>query len=418
MASAVRAEPGLDASTRQKAFERVWLRVKEVHYDANFNGVDWDAVRQRYAPKVASAKTDAAFYELLSKMLGELKQSHYAIVPPDTSGMENENMARGDGETGMVVQLVEGEAVITRIEPDSPADKAGLRPGFVLTHIENRPVKKIIETVRARKPSVVRERLYTMLALEARLSGMPGSALTLRFRDGENKTRIVKLTRRAAKGEITQFGEMPAVRVFVESRRLEDNIGYLRFNLFMLPLLEPLKAAIREMKDAPGIIIDLRGNHGGVGAMASSLAGLFYDQRSALGTMKMRRGEINFVVYPQPEPFLKPLVLLTDEASLSTSEIMAGSLQENQRAITVGRPTGGMVLPSQFERLPGGARFQYAVADFKTPKGVLLEGRGVVPDVPVELTRRSLLSGKDPILSTAIAVIRKSQSNAASKENK
>jgi carboxyl-terminal processing protease len=151
--------------------------------------------------------------------------------------------------------------------------------------------------------------------------------------------------------------------------------------------------------------------------MAYSIAGLFYDKRSSLGTMKMRRGEINFVVYPQTNPFTKPLILLTDEASLSTSEILAGSLQENGRAVIVGRPTGGMVLPSQFEALPGGARFQYAIADFKTPKGVLLEGRGVLPNVPVELTRQSLLKGSDPMIAKALELIRTAKTGAGTKEN-
>jgi carboxyl-terminal processing protease len=73
------------------------------------------------------------------------------------------------------------------------------------------------------------------------------------------------------------------------------------------------------------------------------------------------------------------------------------------------------VLPSNVERLAGGVRFQYAVADFKTPKGVLLEGRGVIPDIAVELTRAKLLEQDDLILGTALENLRKRIAAAGSR---
>jgi carboxyl-terminal processing protease len=85
-------------------------------------------------------------------------------------------------------------------------------------------------------------------------------------------------------------------------------------------------------------------------------------------------------------------------------------MQENGRAIIVGQPSLGAVLPSVIEKLPIGARLQYAIADFKTPHGVLIEGRGVLPDVPVEITRGELLAGRDPVLEKAISELVKRQS--------
>jgi carboxyl-terminal processing protease len=121
--------------------------------------------------------------------------------------------------------------------------------------------------------------------------------------------------------------------------------------------------------------------------------------------MKMRRGEIRFVTYPQPEVYTGPLVVLVDEGTASTSEIFAGALQESGRAVVVGEPSLGAVLPSVVEKLPNGAIFQYPVADFKTPKGVLLEGRGVKPDVDVLLVRADFLAGRDPALDAALAYL-------------
>jgi carboxyl-terminal processing protease len=121
--------------------------------------------------------------------------------------------------------------------------------------------------------------------------------------------------------------------------------------------------------------------------------------------MKTRSGEQKFVVFPNPNAYQGTVVILTDEGSASTSEVMAGGLQELKRAIIVGETSTGAVLPSYVEKLPNGAMLQFAIADFKTPKGVLLEGVGVHPDYEVPLTRSSLLAGHDAALEKAISII-------------
>jgi len=99
------------------------------------------------------------------------------------------------------------------------------------------------------------------------------------------------------------------------------------------------------------------------------------------------------------------VVILIDGGSASTSEIFAGGLQDVGRAIVVGERSMGAALPSIISKLPSGALFQYAMADFKTASGTLIEGRGVKPDVEVKLTRAALLKGRDPQLDAAIALI-------------
>ena len=140
---------------------------------------------------------------------------------------------------------------------------------------------------------------------------------------------------------------------------------------------------------------------------APGIAGVLGKEETSLGTMHMRSGRTNFVAFPQANAYLGPVVILTDGGSASTSEIFAGGLQELGRAVVVGERTAGAALPSFFQKLPTGALFQYAIADFTTPKGMLIEGRGVAPDVEVKLSRRSLLEGRDVQLDAAIEQIRK-----------
>lgn len=115
---------------------------------------------------------------------------------------------------------------------------------------------------------------------------------------------------------------------------------------------------------------------------------------------------MKFIVYPQDDVYQGKVVVLTDYGSASTSEIFAAGLQEIGRAKVVGETSAGAVLPSVFDRLPTGATFQYVVSDYKTPKNILLEHRGAIPDTEIKLTRASLLEGRDLQIEEAIKQIK------------
>src|SRR6185369_14019049 len=156
------------------------------------------------------------------------------------------------------------------------------------------------------------------------------------------------------------------------------------------------------------LVLDLRGNPGGHGAMAIPIAARLVSEPLTLGTIQFRDFAQTLVARPEMgvQPFTGPVAILTDEGTASASEILAAGLQEAKRAIVVGDSTLGAVLPSVVESLPGGAVMQYVVADFKTPKGVLLEGRGVQPDRRVMETRAGLEGGRDPVLETAMVAVK------------
>ena len=404
------------AERREEIFERVWSRVNERYFDPTFGGVDWNLMRRRYLPKTTQAKTDAEFYALLNQMLGELKQSHFGVVPPGTPDAmpeksEKRNAAtpeKGEGTAGFTVQLVEGKLTIARVSSGGAAAAAQLQPGVVLTSLDGKSAEDFLTGLRARAREPRALPTYVRLIFDSLLAGPINSETTIGYLDADGAAQTVALKRRKAPGALTTFGALPPLTVENEKRRLPGNLGYIRFNIFLMPILEPFRAALRELKDTKGMILDLRGNPGGIGALASGVAAPFVSKETNLGVMKMRQGDIRFPVYPTATPYTKPLVILTDEGTASTSEILAASLQESGRAVIVGAETAGMALPSQVENLPGGGKLQYAFADFRTQKGKLIEGLGVRPNIPVTLTRRDLLTGRDPILEAAIAALQKS----------
>jgi carboxyl-terminal processing protease len=165
--------------------------------------------------------------------------------------------------------------------------------------------------------------------------------------------------------------------------------------------------AVESCKRCDGFIIDLRGNPGGLGAMAMGMSGWFIEQPGQrLGTLYMRDTMLKFVVNPRANTFSGPLAILVDGASASTSEIFAGGMKDLGRARIFGTHTAAAALPSLFEKLPNGDGFQYAIANYISEGGQPLEGLGVTPDVETPLSREALLAGKDPALDAAIAWIK------------
>jgi carboxyl-terminal processing protease len=395
------------SDVRQQTFDIVWRTVKEKHFDPKLGGVDWDKVREQYAPRAASAKTDSEFYEVLRQMLGELHQSHFNIIAPEDIVQDDSPEPKG-GSIGIDLRLVDGRAVVTRVEPGSKAAVAGLRTGFVIDKVDDTTVEQVIATFAKSKESQAITKLRITRALLGRINGAPETTVRITYLDERDQPHEVIVARERLKGEMSpRFGNFPPQYTEFEAKRLSGGIGYIRFNVFVISVMERIRAAIRGMSDAPGIIIDLRGNPGGLGGMAPGIAGVLEKEPTSLGTMQMRSDYQRFAVFPQPNPYLGAVVVLTDGGSASTSEIFAAGMQEIGRAVVVGERTVGAALPSVIQKLPTGALFQYAIADFKTPKGTLIEGRGVIPDVEVKFDRRALLEGRDAQLDAAIEQIKK-----------
>ncbi|MBI3654729.1 MAG: hypothetical protein HY231_27160 [Acidobacteria bacterium] len=402
------------AEIRKDTFNIVWRTVKERHFDPTLGGVDWQKVREKYEPRLAALKDNNALYALLQEMLGELHQSHFNIIPPEAI-IPDDVKEPPLGGVGIDVRMIDGQVIIVHLESQSQAEKAGIKTGFIVKKIDSTTVEQIYEQVRKKKESSVWMNLRTARGVMSRINGKPQTTVQITVLDERNHPREVKLQRERLKGELSQrLGSFPPQYTEFEAKRLTHNIGYIRFNTFVPILTERIRQAVRSMNDASGVIFDLRGNPGGLGIMANTIASLFSNQGGSLGKMKMRVGEINFAIFPQPNPNLKPVVILIDSTSASTTEIFAGGMQELGRAIVIGERSMGAALPSTFQKLPTGALFQFAIADFKTPKGILIEGRGVIPDVEVKWNRASLLNGRDAQLESAIEQILKRSKAIAS----
>lgn len=398
-----------ESELRRRSFETVWTTINEKHFDATFGGVDWKKVRETYEPKATAAKTDAELHAVLNRMLNELKLSHFSVYAPPTDAQKAE---AGGGIVGVELKMVDGKPTVSRVENGSPAEKAGIKSGFVIEKIDGKAVAEILApleknlTERGENERV--KNLYFERTVVAYLEGKPETTVKIEAANAKNEPQIFDVKRYAPQSEMSEaVGNFPPQEVIFEARRLESNVGYIRFNMWIIPQMQKIRHAVREFADAKGIVFDLRGNPGGIGGMAPGVAGLLTAEKTSLGSMTSRASEQKFIVYPQPNPFKGKVVVLTDYGSASTSEVFAAGLQETGMAKIVGERTAGAVLPSVFTVLPTGAIFQYVVSDYKSPKNILIEKRGVAPDIEIKQTRAALLDGRDLPLEEAVRQILK-----------
>lgn len=390
--------PPLPESRYRRTLEQAWMLVLEKHYDPTLGCVDWPEARVRYGAKLAKTRDQTEAFAVINEMLDELGQSHVKLF----SGGSDEAM--GPASVDLEVRWIEDKLVVIHA-PNSSA----VQLGAVLEKVAGTPVSELSERAKQRT-----ERPAEFASVIARLAAAKLSCAA----PGETRTVTVAGMRPRSQpciadaSETMSLGNLTDVPVRVEHRMIDRTaVGVLGFNVWMLPMLPKLEAALADLRaqGMKALILDLRGNPGGVGPMSVSLARSLLTEPGSLGKLEMREFTQEFNVTPSADPFSGPIALLVDEGTASTSEIFAAGMRDLGRVtIYGGGPSAGAALPSLIEQLDGGALFQYVVGDYHSPKGVLVEGLGVVPDHIVPETVADFAAGRDPVLEAAVADLKAS----------
>ncbi len=410
-----KAPPKLPESRRKanvESFEVVWQTIKDKHFDRKLGGLDWQSIHDELKPKVEKAETMAEARAVLEDMIHRLKQSHFGILPAEVYEAIEGGQKSGIGVTGIDLRVLDGKAVVTQVEAGSPADKAGVKPGWIVEKVDGKAVKPIVELVRKKYDKSNLLDLYLARTVLGRLGGEVGGKVAADFLDAKDQPVHLDLGLVLPGGNPSKFGNLPTYYVKTETKTVAGDIRYFSLNAWfdLVRVITAFRTAVESAQDSAGLIIDIRGNPGGIGAMAMGLGGfLVSEPDQKLGTMTTRDGSLHFTLNPRTPNLKKPVAILIDGLSLSTSEIFSGGLKDIKRARVFGEKTGGAALPSTVIRLPNGDGFQYAFANYISHGGKPLEGLGVSPDVETPLTRASLLEGRDPALDAAVQWIHSSR---------
>lgn len=447
---ATSSSQGVDSAPQQRSiaqedaladFDAAWQLVNDTHYDTTFNGVDWEAMREKYRPQAADAMSRPELRVVMQNMLNELGQSHFGIIPSDAAEPDSEietvhnhedapttddevesvNVTEalapsnngdgmGDAVIGIDIRVIDGEAIVSSVREDSTADRAGVRTGWVLDRVRDREISQVLDQLRQ---ALGEEEMgiYATGAINSRLEGREGSTVEVTFINGVDEEVTLEIKRQPRPGETVKFGNLPPMNTQLEWSRetftsddgRQTDVGIIRFNIWMIPIAPKFERAMYELRDCDGIIIDLRGNPGGVGALSSAMGRFIMSEKASLGTMTMRGAEMQFNIEPvivttwgeELDPFTGPVAILQDSGSASTSEVFAGGLQSLGRVKVFGTRSAGMALPSNMDKLPSGDVLLHAIADFVSSTGARMEKTGVIPDYEVKLSREDLLKGID-----------------------
>jgi carboxyl-terminal processing protease len=397
-----------------ETFDAVLKIVKDSHFDPAFDVANWERLGAELRPKAIEAKTAGEFRAVLADLLGRLGLSHFAVIPstPD-SPAEHGNIS---GQPGFDVRLIDRQLVVTSVDPDGGAAAAGVQPGWIVQSIGGTDVSTLLAAIPESTPPRLAQLQAWRLAVP-RLRGSSTTSAEIDFVDGSGALVKKSVARKLEQGQPVTVGSLPTMYVRVSSSLKQTpggrSAGVVGFNVWMTAVNAEFEKAMDRFRSADGIVIDLRGNPGGLAAMIMGLAGHFVNEPVTLGVMQTRQHPLTFPANPRlvnaagdrVQPFQGPVAVLVDGMTGSASECFTGGLQSLGRVRVFGQTTMGQALPALFDRLPNGDVLIHAWGDFVTGTGVRIEGRGVVPDEPVELSRAALLAGRDRTLEEALAWI-------------
>lgn len=301
-------------------------------------------------------------------------------LDPYSEYLENESVEDLRDETrgafgGVGLVINRGPRFITVVSPveDSPGWEAGLVAGDQIVAIEGESARGI-----------------TVEEAVDRLRGEPGTEVRIRVRrPSENRSFDITLTRAVVKN-----------RSVPDHRLLTDDIGYLRVKLFNDTTARLLRSELTELgkRGVKGVVLDLRGNPGGLLSSAIEVAGLFLPRETLVVYTRGKGDEPRreFFTSTRPHRLEPELAVLVNEGSASAAEIVSGALQDHGRAMLVGGKTFGKASVQSILPMPDGSALRLTTAQYFTPSDRLIQDEGIEPDVPVAMSMREWLRVREP----------------------
>jgi carboxyl-terminal processing protease len=335
-------------------------KSSETYRYLNLFGDVFERVRAEYVEEVSDQKLiEAAINGMLSSLdphSSYLNQKSFEDMQVQTKGEF--------GGLGIEVTLENGLVKVVSPIDETPAHRAGLQPGDLISHIDGEPVIGL-----------------SLSDAVEKMRGKPDTDITLTIRRGDEQPFDVTLTR-------------AVIRIKSVRSRLEGAVGYIRVTSFNQQTTENLTDAYDSLqKEAPnggltGLILDLRNNPGGLLNEAVSVSDAFLDKGEIVSTRGRKKDDAQrFNASPGDVTNGLPIVVLINGGSASASEIVAGALQDHRRAILLGTPTFGKGSVQTIQPIPSHGAIRLTTARYYTPSGTSIQAKGIVPDIAVQPAR-------------------------------
>src|SRR2546426_708336 len=405
----------LDLQTREKIYSRVCDLVTRKHFDPGMNGANWEELSKTRMDQILRSGSDDEFEKQIRKFLNDLKTSHTGFRHSKSPNIPGRHAIAAtfmrcnfDGKERWMFQDV---------HEGGPAHVVGLRPGDILLQVRNREL-------RPPEPPI--------------FPVGDDSQYAVQKPDGKRVVGILNVPSPRSKSHPV------IVTKAVLCSQLPDGIGWLKVTMFPgavgIDLAKMLDAAFAHLKDSTRLIVDLRGNTGGgIGGLrlmsyltpgktevGYSLTrarketgyakeelprfGQIPSHKAALLWLALRYGFIDksILVVTEglgPQKFHGRVAILVNEHTASAGEMLAAFAEENGLATIVGTKTAARLLSGSTFKAGFGYIIGLPAAAYLTWQGRLIEGKGVTPSIPVELSPDHLIAGNDPQMQKAVEVV-------------
>lgn len=314
-------------------------------------------IEQRYVEPISS---DRLYRMATDGMLRELNDPHSRLVDPESSTDLEITMTGNYGGLGIRVQQVNGRVTVMSVLPGTPAERQGMLTGDRIVGVDGESVAGWDE---ARVIEALRGPVGESVDVEVARFGLDEAVDLSITRDSIHVTPVL-------------------------SYRTADGIGVVQLTQFSLEARDELRSAVEELVDegAERLVLDLRGNPGGLLEEGVAVSSLFLPRGTRVVSTASRLEEQNQVYVSESEPAFPdiPMAVLIDAASASASEIVAGALQDHDRALVLGAPSFGKGSMQTVYLLPGSNHLKLTTAEWYTPSGRSIEREHGREDVLAE----------------------------------
>jgi len=316
----------------------------------------WNVIFQDYVDK-ERLDADTLAQGAIKGMVEALDDPYTAYLDAEAYELSLRDIEGKIEGIGAHVAVKDEQIIIIAPIADSPADKAGIKPGDIILEIDGRSTSG-------------------MSLVEAVLSiqGPKGTAVTLLIlHQGETEPKVIEIVR----AEI----ELPSVHF-----EMREDMAYINITQFSERTAEELSPVLETIAQqrASGIILDLRSNPGGLLETVIDVAGFFLKEGVVVEVVDNEGNRTVSSVKPSPITTDLPLVVLVDGYSASGSEVLVGALQDHGRATIAGTKTYGKGSVDILRQLKDGSGIYLTTARWLTPNGRLIEGKGLAPDYELE----------------------------------
>ena len=357
-----------DYISSQKLFENVWNIAKTNYYDASMNQQVWSRWKEHYEGKI---KTDADAKVAIDSMLASLNDPYSRFM--DKMEYNDQNTSIDSKITGIGVNIssIAGKVHIINVIEGTPAQSANLQAGDIILDIDGKDA-----------------------------NGLSVAEVANLVRGPENTT--VQLTILRNNDKFTKKVLRKEIKIKTVKSNVENNIGYIQITSFIGSTTpNEFLEAVEKTKKAEGLVIDLRGNTGGLLPNAIFIANLFIPEGKIVSIVG--RNGYKYDIQAQETDFMitKPVVVLIDGGSASASEILSGAVKDYHRAKLIGTKTFGKGMVQKIIPLENETGLNLTVAKYLTPSGTDINKKGIKPDIEVQFTEKNIRNREDVQLQVA-----------------